>query len=87
MAHAALVDLDIYIPLEGLVDFEVEIKRLEKEITKLKEDNARRQKRLEDSNFLSRADPEVVEQEKEKVMENTIKQTRLEETLKNIQSN
>jgi len=85
MAHAALSGLDIYVSLEGLVDFGLEKKRLEKEIAKLKEDMERRQKRLSDQNFVARADADVVEQERQKVQDNQIKMTRLEETLRNIQ--
>ena len=84
MAHAALSDLDIYIPLEGLVDFEKEVARLEKEIQKLKEDTDRREKRLLDANFVSRADADVVDEERAKVKDNQAKVMRLESTLQNI---
>ncbi|MBI3541397.1 MAG: hypothetical protein HY073_04605, partial [Deltaproteobacteria bacterium] len=84
MAHAVLSNLEIFLPLEGLVDIDAEVKRLEKEIGKLKEENDRRQKRLADENFVSRADPEVVEEEKGKLEEVRIKLSRLEETYKNI---
>ncbi len=84
MAHAALSDLDIYIPLEGLVDFEKEIARLEKEIQRLKEDTDRREKRLADANFVSRADADVVAEERQRVDENQAKVVRLESTLQNI---
>ena len=84
MAHAALSGLDIYVPLEGLVDLDLEMKRLEKEIGKLKEDAVRRQKRLEDENFVKRADADVVEEEREKLKEVQLKAVRLEETLKNL---
>ncbi|QQR79597.1 MAG: valine--tRNA ligase [Deltaproteobacteria bacterium] len=84
MAHAALVGLDIYIPLEGLVDFEKEVARLEKEIQRLKEDTERREKRLADQNFVARADADVVEEERSRVKDNLTKIVRLENTLQNI---
>jgi valyl-tRNA synthetase len=84
MAHMALADLDIYVPLEGIVDIASEIKRLEKEIGKLKEDGVRREKRLSDENFTSRALPEIVAEERVKLKELQTKCVRLEETLKNI---
>jgi valyl-tRNA synthetase len=86
MAHFPLSDLDIYVPLEGLVDLASEAKRLEKEIGRLKEDLGRRQKRLEDTNFVTRASADVVEEERGKVEEAQRKLTRLEETLRNISS-
>jgi len=60
------------------------LKRLEKEIGKLKEDEARRQKRLADENFVQRAESVVVEEERKKLSELQVKMHRLEETLKNI---
>lgn len=85
MAHAVLLDLDIYVPLEGLVDFDLERKRLEKEIAKLKEDTERREKRLADQNFVARAEADIVGQERQKVQDNQVKLVRLQETFKNIQ--
>ena len=85
MAHIVLAEgLEAFVPLEGLVDFASEIKRLEKEIAKLKEDKERRQKRLEDKNFVERADADVVEEEKQRVRDADLKLVRLEESLKNL---
>lgn len=85
MAHVVISEgLEVFVSLEDLVDFELEKKRLEKEITKLKEDTGRRQKRLSDSNFISRADPAIVAEERKTVEDNQVKIARLEETLRNI---
>jgi len=56
----------IFIPLEGLVDFSEEVKRIEKEIIKLKKDFERTDKKLNNQNFLSKANPDVVEKERGK---------------------
>ena len=56
----------LYIPLAGLVDFSDEIKRLEKEIAKIQKDFDLCDKKLNNPNFLSKAQPEVVEKEKAK---------------------
>ena len=85
MAHIVISEgLEVFVPLEGLVDFAAEIQRLDKEIGKLAADIERRGKRLEDQNFVSRADPEVVDDEKEALREAKGKLSRLEETRKNF---
>lgn len=85
MAHMVLSEgLEIFVPLEGLVDFASEIKRLEKEIGKLKEDKERRRKRLKDKNFVERADADVVEEERSRLQEIEVKLERLEESLRNF---
>lgn len=85
MAHVVISEgLEVFVPLTGLVDFAAEIQRLDKEIAKLAADIERRGKRLEDQNFVSRADPEIVEEEKEALRETKVKLSRLEETRKNF---
>ncbi|HSA58389.1 MAG TPA: valine--tRNA ligase [bacterium] len=87
MAHVVISEgLEVFVPLEGLVDFAAEVQRLDKEIGKLKADIERRGKRLEDQNFVSRADPEIVEEERESLREAQGKLVRLEETRRNFAS-
>ena len=59
----------LYIPLAGFIDFSDEIKRLEKEIAKLQKDFDLCDRKLNNPNFLSKAQPEVVEKEKSKHIE------------------
>jgi valyl-tRNA synthetase len=85
MAHVVVADgLEVFIPLTGLVDFSAEIQRLDKEIGKLKVDIERREKRLQDENFVSRADVDVVEEERETLRGGRTKLARLEETRRNF---
>ncbi len=65
-ATAILDDATIFVSLEGLIDFNKEIKRLEKEINKLTKDLTVVSKKLGNDNFLSKAPVEVVENVKEK---------------------
>jgi valyl-tRNA synthetase len=51
----------VIIPLEGLVDFNEEIKRLEKLVEKSQKDIQILNQKLSNPNFLQNADPEVVE--------------------------
>ena len=59
--------VEIYIVLEGLVDFDAERKRLTKELDALKKDEAMFSKKLSNPGFLQNAKPEVVEKDKGKL--------------------
>ncbi|MDR1087807.1 MAG: valine--tRNA ligase [Coriobacteriales bacterium] len=54
-------ELEIFVELEGLVDFAVERERLSKEQEKLEADRARLESKLSNQGFLSKAAPEIVE--------------------------
>jgi valyl-tRNA synthetase len=62
-AHAAAAvagDLTVFVPLEGIIDFDVEIKRLERAKEKLEKDVATLERKLSDENFVKKAPPDVV---------------------------
>jgi valyl-tRNA synthetase len=63
-ATAIVKGVEIFIPLEGLIDFGEEEKRLKKEISKVEKEMAFVQKKLTNEDFLSKAPREVVEKEK-----------------------
>ena len=66
-AATAVVDaLEIFIPLEGIIDLEVERERLQKRIQEMEGRLAAAQKKLDNQNFLQRAPAEVVAHEREK---------------------
>lgn len=65
-ASVVFKDCDIFIPLEGLIDLEVERKRLEKEIARLEGLVKSVDKKLSNENFVSKAPQDVVEKEKVK---------------------
>jgi valyl-tRNA synthetase len=54
--------VDVVVPLEGLVDLDEEIKRIQKAIEKLEKDLGMLSRRLEDGNFVKNAPEEVVVQ-------------------------
>jgi valyl-tRNA synthetase len=60
-ARAVVGASEIAIPLEGLVDFEKERARLEKELGKLINEREGLEKRLSNQDFISRAAADVVE--------------------------
>ena len=53
---------ELAIPLEGLIDFEKEIERLENQISKLSVEGEKLQKQLSNKNFVEKAPPEKVEE-------------------------
>jgi valyl-tRNA synthetase len=62
-------NIEIYLPLSGLVDLEKEEAKLEKQITKLEKELSGIERKLANEKFIQNAKPEVVEKEKEKYNE------------------
>jgi len=65
-ASAVISGAEIFVPLEGLIDVEVERQRLEKELTNLKDQLEKKSKKLGNADFLKNAPADVVEKEKAK---------------------
>ncbi|MBX3411646.1 MAG: valine--tRNA ligase [Pirellulales bacterium] len=63
-AKVALPGIEIYADLAGLIDVEAEIKRNEKEQEKVLAGIGAKEKKLANANFVDRAPPEVVAQER-----------------------
>ena len=57
---------EIFVPMEGLVDIETEIERLQKEHTNLEKEIDRVSKKLSNEGFLAKAPQDVVEKERQK---------------------
>ena len=66
-ASAVVRELELFVPLEGVLDFKEENRRLKKEISKLEPELARTQKKLANDAFLSRAPADIVAKEKDKL--------------------
>ena len=68
VASAALVgELEILVPMAGLIDKEAELARLAREVDKLQKDLVRIQAKLGNSAFVDKAPAEVVAKEREKM--------------------
>ena len=65
-ASAVLTRCEIYVPLEGLIDLDVERARLRKEISRLEGSLAGIEKKLANEKFVNNAAAEVVERERHK---------------------
>ncbi len=73
--------VEIFLPVEGLVDVEKESARIQKEIGKLTKDLTGTEKKLANKKFLDRAPEEVVEKERQKFQEISFQKKKLEDVL------
>jgi len=71
-------EMKILIPLAGLIDKEAELKRLNKEIDKVRKEHDKLSSKLENPNFIEKAPVELVEKEKQRVAELQAALTKLE---------
>ena len=65
-ATAIVDNMEIFIPLDGIIDFDIEKDRLQKRINELKMHLVNVKKKLENKDFLNRAPENVIRHEKEK---------------------
>jgi valyl-tRNA synthetase len=75
---------EVAVPLEGLIDFEVERARLSREIEKLQKESAKLEAQLANPQFVERAPAEKVSEIRERLGDITERVRRLTETLEAI---
>ena len=83
-ATAIAGGVEIFVPLEGLINFEEEKRKLEKEREKIIKEIEAVQKKLSNTDFLARAPKEVIEKDRMRVEEFLQKKSKLEEGLARI---
>ncbi len=76
--------VEVYVPLEGLLNIELEIDRLKKDGSKVEESLAFLNRKLLNDDFLKRAPKEVIAKEKEKYEECLRKKERIEEHIRKL---
>ena len=79
-------NMEVLVPMAGLIDVEAELARLNKEIDKLTNEVTRVEKKLSNPNFVDKAPAEVVEKEKAKMEEAKSALAKLQEQKKKISS-
>jgi valyl-tRNA synthetase len=84
-ATAILDEMEIYVPLEGLIDVEVERTRLTRELKKIQEDVERLEAKLVRRDFLEKAPEDVIEKEQTKHQGLSERAGRLVQALESIQ--
>jgi valyl-tRNA synthetase len=77
-------DVEILLPLAGLIDLEEEQKRLEKEIAKVEKDVLKFSKKLSNEAFLAKAPPEVLQKNRGKLKDAQDKLVILQDSLRKI---
>lgn len=84
-ASAVVQGDELYVPLEGIKDFQSELNRLQKQLSKLDKEFEGLQKKLSNEEFLQKAPPDVVNKEKGKLEELQEKRDKMLDLKKRIQ--
>jgi valyl-tRNA synthetase len=83
-AFAVVENVEIFVPMDRS-KIEEEGKRLQKEISKIEKEIAFVGRKLSNEHFLSKAPPDVVQEEREKAAQYEALRGKLEENLKKIE--
>ena len=83
-ATAVIENLEIFIPLKGLIDIEKEIKRLEKQVSDMEGRLNSVSKKLDNKNFVDRAPKDIIEHEKAKQADYQQQLNKLKENLNSL---
>ncbi len=81
---AVVTGAEVYLPLEGLIDVEKEIARLEKELEKWESEVALVQRKLSNEGFVNNAPEEIVEAERQKEKEYIENRDRVQQRLEQL---
>ncbi|MCJ8006999.1 valine--tRNA ligase [Lederbergia wuyishanensis] len=83
---AVVTGAELFLPLEGLINIDEEITRLEKEWDKWNKEVERVQKKLSNEKFISKAPQAIVDEEREKEKDYLEKRATVEERLQELKS-
>lgn len=85
-ATGVLEDMEVFIPLKGIIDLDSEINRLEKKLQKIEKEMKITKNKLSNSDFISKAPENVIKKEKDKLLELTDICERIQINLKALKS-
>ncbi len=83
-ASIVVGEVALFLPLEGMLDFAAERRRLQDEMTKLAPQLARTRAMLANENFVNRAPAAVVQRERDRLAEQEAAQNQLQERLASL---
>jgi valyl-tRNA synthetase len=86
VATAVVKGCELFVPLEGVVDFQSELKRLDKQLQKVTKELSGIERKLANENFLEKAPHEVVASEKAKQQELKEKKSKIFELQEKFQT-
>ncbi|WP_175072862.1 valine--tRNA ligase [Terribacillus sp. AE2B 122] len=81
---AVLTGVELYLPLEGLIDISKEIERLKKELDKWTKEVDRVEKKLSNQGFISKAPEKIVEEERAKQADYEDKRARVQQRINEL---
>ena len=76
---------EVAVPLEGLIDFEQERQRLQRDMEKLRAEATKLETQLSNPNFVSRAPAERVNEVRDRIADIAQQSAQLQQTLENLQ--
>ena len=85
-ASSVVRGCEIYVPLEGIIDFEAESRRMEKQLQKLDKEKAGLERKLDNQDFVNKAPAEVVAKERDRLQELRAKQEKLTQLRQKLQA-
>jgi len=85
-ATSIVGEVEVFLPLKGLINLDDEEKRIQREIAKIEEELKRIHLKLHNEEFLRKARPEAVEKEKEKAKTLAEKMAKFKEGLARVQA-
>ena len=80
-ASAIVNMMEIFVPLDGLIDFDIEIKRLTKRLNELDKHVISAEKKVSNENFIKRAPKDIVAHEKQKLEDMKIEYSLIKQNL------
>ncbi|MGG1575336.1 valine--tRNA ligase [Fictibacillus sp. NRS-1165] len=83
---AVLTGVEMYLPLEGLINLEEEIQRLEKEVEKYNKEVERVQKKLSNEGFMKKAPEKVIEEERAKEKDYSEKRDKVRQRIQELKA-
>jgi len=76
--------VEVFLPVEGLIDIGKESQRINKELGKVNKDLEQTERKLSNSKFLNRAPEDIIDKEKQKLEEFSTQKKKLEEVLSKL---
>jgi valyl-tRNA synthetase len=76
--------VEVYLPLEGVIDLEAEVTRLEKELQQVERELRQTRGKLDSPGFIQKAPPEIVSREQARFEERLSRQGILRERLRDL---
>ena len=77
-------DVEVLLPVEGLIDIEKETQRINKDLGKVAKDLDQTERKLSNSKFLDNAPEDIINKEKQKLEEFSTQKKKLEDVLSKL---